>query len=822
MLFTKGKKIKKVKQEKNIKNNKKIAKKKETLFTKFQKKFNSLKVARPRTTPQIIRMFFKGFNEQNSIIQLDENLYSVCFEYQDISFSKANYDEQESIFLKWVEFLHSFNFNDHIQVMCAGRPIKTKDYKKDYIYSTEGLNDCERKVANEFNTLIETCLGNKEEILCETRQVVITTKAESMKEAQDLFFQYQLKTEEKFKELKSKIRRITIQERLESLYNVFHTTLLKDDGIDNIVKYAKDNNLSVYDVIAPKEDVSLKEKNYININNKKFIRVLYVSHLPKSITPRFYNRITTLDNCNIITTLNITPTDPAKAIKKVNKKISGMKTERLEKIKKANKNNYSYEAVKDEKLEDAIIDTQELRDALQKKKQKLFTNNVLISIQADSLEELEKNTKIVCDIGSEQSISIYKLDWQQLEGLQNCLAFGWNSLQIQRSLTSESTATNVPFNTKDLMQPKSIYHGINLVSKNPVFCDRKKLLNGNGCVLATSGAGKSFSVKLMIEQVLLRYPKDEVIVIDVQGEYAPLIKAFEGQTLNISTSSDTYINPFDSSLQYEKDEEALNSKIEFSLAFIESIVGGNGLTGEQKTLVDRCTKNIYEEYQLHNFDVNYEPDFIKFYNQLIKQPEKEAKNLALVIERYVLGGMGIFSRKTNVEIKNRFISFDISELPQSIQTTGYLVILEHIMNRLKRNKTLGKHTWIFIDEFHILLANQYSAEYIARIYKTGRKENAIPTIITQNIADIIKNEQGCKILSNSEFAMLLKQKPLDLPVICKIFDISDEEARYVIDSPAGQGLIVYGEDKVAFRNQVMKDSYIYQMNQTSNLQQKAT
>ena len=275
-------------------------------------------------------------------------------------------------------------------------------------------------------------------------------------------------------------------------------------------------------------------------------------------------------------------------------------------------------------------------------------------------------------------------------------------------------------------------------------------------------------------------------------------------------------------MQYEKDEEALNSKIEFSLAFIESIVSSNGLTGEQKTLVDRCTKNIYEEYQLHNFDVNYEPDFIKFYNQLIKQPEKEAKNLALVIERYVLGGMGIFSRKTNVEIKNRFISFDISELPQSIQTTGYLVILEHIMNRLKRNKTLGKHTWIFIDEFHILLANQYSAEYIARIYKTGRKENAIPTIITQNIADIIKNEQGCKILSNSEFAMLLKQKPLDLPVICKIFDISDEEARYVIDSPAGQGLIVYGEDKVAFRNQVMKDSYIYQMNQTSNLQQKAT
>lgn len=302
------------------------------------------------------------------------------------------------------------------------------------------------------------------------------------------------------------------------------------------------------------------------------------------------------------------------------------------------------------------------------------------------------------------------------------------------------------------------------------------------------------------------------------GEYVPLIKAFQGQTLNISTSSNTFINPFDSSLQYERSEEALNSKIEFALAFIESIVSSNGLTGEQKTLIDRCTKNIYEEYQIHNFDEKYAPDFIKFYEQLQKQPEKEAKNLALVIERYVVGGMDIFSKKTNIQIKNKFISFDISELPRSIQTTGYLVILEHIMNRLKRNKNLGKHTWIFVDEFHILLANQYSADYIARIFKTGRKENAIPTIITQNIADVIKSEQGCKILSNSEFAMLLKQKPLDLPVICRIFDISEEESKYVIDSPAGQGLIVYGEDKVAFRNQISKDSYLYQLNQTSNMQ----
>ena len=501
---------------KKNKNEKKTKTKEDSIFDKLVKKIRANKISKPKTTSQIAQMFFKDYYENNSILKLDENHYSVCFEYKDISFSKANYDEQENIFLKWVEYLHSFNFNDHIQVVCSGTPVKTQDYKKKYVYDTENLSEIESKIATEFNTLIETCLGNKEEILCETRQIVITTKAETLKDAQDIFMQYQLRTEEKFKELKSNIRRVTINERLTSLYNIFHTNLLEDDGITNIVQYAKDNNLSVYDVLASKEDVSLKEKNYINIGNKKFIRVLYVSKLPKSITPRFYNRITTIENANIITTLNITPTDPAKVIRMVNKKISGMKTERLEKIKKANKNNYSYEAVKDEKLEDSIRDAQALRDALQKKKQKLFTNNILICIQANSLDELDKITKTVKSIGNEHLISIYNLDWQQLEGIQNCLPFGWNSLQMQRSLTSESTATNVPFNTKDLMHPNSIFHGINLVSKNPVFCDRKKLLNGNGCVLATSGAGKSFSIKVIIEQVLLRYPEDEICVIDPQ------------------------------------------------------------------------------------------------------------------------------------------------------------------------------------------------------------------------------------------------------------------------------------------------------------------
>ena len=422
-------------------------------------------------------------------------------------------------------------------------------------------------------------------------------------------------------------------------------------------------------------------------------------------------------------------------------------------------------------------------------------------------------------------VEIKPLLWQQLEGLQNILPLGHNTIQFQRTLTSEATAVNVPFNSKDFLHEKSLFYGINLVSKNSIFCDRKKLINGNGCVLATSGAGKSFNVKTIIEQILIRYPEDSVVIIDPQNEYGSLLDVFKGQKIMISTTSNTHINPFDLSLDYGLNETGKNdpvkSKVEYIIAFLESIVGANGLSGGQKTIIDRCTKMLFEGYEQSDFtDDSLLPTLPSFYELLKSQPEEEAKRLALIIERYVKGSLDIFSKDTNVDIKNRLVCFDISELSSSLQATGYLVVLDHIQNRMAVNKKLGKYTWIFIDEVHILLANPYSAQYIAKFYKVGRKFFCMNTIITQNIADMLENEQGRKILSNSEFAIILKQKALDLPHICNIFNISDEEAKYVEgDPPSGQGLLVFGSDKIPFSNRISTDSFIYKINNTDNQSQ---
>lgn len=776
----------------------------------------------PETTQDIVSFLFNEVDEKTGIFKINEEEYSICMEYSDVSFAKANDEEAETIFFKWLEYLHSFREDTHIEVVNAGMPIKTDRYKEKFIFEADLVEDSnQKKIAEELNTLIVNSLGTNENTLQTKRFIVVSLKAKDFLEANASFLNIYLKTEQKFKELKSKVRIVPVKERLEFIYNYLNTNTLEERKIDNILEYAKENSLSLFDALAPRE-ASMRESDFIEIEHKKFLRILYVNKLPKSLTPRFYNKLTTLDNINLTTTLNITPTNSAKMIKQVDKSLSAMETERLEKIKRAGRSNLDYNYVKDKKLETRISNAEQLQYDLQKNNQKIFQNNFMVCITADSFEELEDQTVRVHEIASEMLVEMKALLWQQLEGLQHILPLGHNNIQFQRTLTSEATAVNVPFNSKDFLHDKSIYYGINLVSKNAIFCDRKKLINGNGCVLATSGAGKSFNVKTIIEQILLRYPEDEVCIIDPQNEYGELLNVFKGQKIVISTTSDTHINPFDLDLNYGLSDggknDPIKSKAEYVIAFLESIVGANGLSGGQKTIIDRCTKLIFEDYEKSNYqDKSLLPTLPTFYKILKEQPEKEAKNLALIIERYVSGSLDIFSKSTNVNIQNRLICFDISELSSSLQTTGYLVVLDHIQNRLTANKQIGRYTWIFIDEVHILLANPYSAQYVAKFYKVGRKFLGMNTIITQNIADMLENEQGRKILSNSEFAIILKQKALDLPHICGIFDISEEEAKYVEgDAPSGQGLLVFGSDVIPFSNKIPKDYFIYKVNNTDN------
>lgn len=823
--------FKKKKQQKQnlIKAKNKPSKTQKTKYKKVKQKKDKHvlpKMVIPKTNNEIVGMFFKDVNKTLPIIQIIDDVYSVCLEYEDVSFAQADYEQSENIFLKWVDFLNSFSETVHLQVVNATTSVNTENYKQNYILKTEGYNPTVTKVANEFNNLIEESLGASDQTLITKRYLVYSLKAESYRSAWNVFQTLIAKTESKFKELKSNVSIVSNNDRLRFIYDNLNLQTMEQCGIDDIFKYAEDNDFTLQDAVATQKPnkINLAESDMVEIAQQKYLRCLYVSKLPNSMTPRFYNRLTNLTNINTIISLNIQPTNNAKSIKKIEKRLTGMKTERLDKVKRANKSGYDYSLVQDENLENSIRETYQFKEDLQKNGQKVFETNFLICVIADSFEKLEEDTQKIIDISAEYLIEIRPMKWEQLEGLQHIYPLGHNSIQFQRSLTSEATGINVPFNSKDLLQEQSIFFGKNLVSNTAIFADRKKLLNGNACVLATSGAGKSFCCKDAIMQIFIRYPEDDIIIIDPQREYQPIINSFEGQTIKLSASSDTVINPFDLDLNYGLSEDGkaspITSKVEYIIAFLQSIIGTTEMSGQQQSIITRCVREVYEDYELSGFkDSTKVPNLKLFYDTLAQQPEQEAKELKLILERYVTGSMEIFSGNTNVNIQNRFVCFDISELQESLQTTGYLVVLDHIMNRLSKNKSQGKYTWLFIDEFHILLENTFSSSYIAKLYKIGRKLGAMNTVITQNINDVLNNEYGRKILSNSEFALLLKQKLLDLEQLASIFGISNQESKYVIDSPAGQGLIVYADTVLPFRLKVPTNTEIYKLNETSMIAQ---
>lgn len=785
--------------------------------SKINGKKKQMQICNPLTNQQVISCFFKDI--KNDIFQISDDEYSICFEYEDISFSKASRIDAEIIYKNWLDYLHGFTTNHHIQIVNASSPVLASAYKENYILRNQQDDKRIKQLSDEFNSLISTAIGTNELVLKTRRYITISTKANSFEEVEEIFLDIFMKTNENFENLHSKVRIVPARERLIFLYDFFNLETAEVKGLDDIAEYAKQNDITIYDVIAPKENINMRQSDYFVIGEKKYIRVLYLDpKLPKKITPKFYNTMTTtLSDVNMITAQNIHPTNAAKAIKRVSKKLSGMETERLTKVKALAKQNIQYSFVPDKRLEKGIANANKLLEDMQDNDQRLFKSNMLFCIIADSLAELNRNTEKVKEKAAEMLIHLVPMRWQQLEGVMHTLPFGHNTIQFKRTLTSEATAVHVPFNSKDFSHEHSLFYGINEVSHNAIFMDRKKLMNGNGCVLATSGAGKSFSTKMIIEQILLRYPEDDVIIIDYQKEYSNIMSVFEGQTIEISDTSDTHINPFDLDSNYDLKEvgkgSPIKSKTEYLIALLACLKEAP-LTARDKTVIDRCARLTYDKYIRSNYTSEI-PLFKDFRATLLQQPEREAKDLALILERFITGSLDMFAYETNVDIKHRLACFDISEMPSSMAMAGYLIIMDHIVNRLARNKILNKYTWIFFEEFHILLENIYAAQYVAKIYKVGRKLNAMNTIITQNIPDVLENPYGRKILSNSEFAVILKQKPLDKQQICEIFNITNAEGKYINeDAKAGHGIIVYGNDRIPFKNPVPRDYFLYDLNNT--------
>ena len=744
-----------------------------------------------------------GYNlmYEDGICDLGNGKYSIAIGFDDINYQSANKDEQLDIFQKYCEVLEYYSPDVEVQISINNRFINEEAFKKSMLLKMS--NDGFDNLRKERNTILTKQSVHSTNNVVADKYIVITIAADSYDKASRDFKRIIADTEQNFKNIGCRTEELSGQSRCNVLYDFFHPFDLFRFKYSDLIY----NGLTTKDIIAPE---SLEFfRTYFKFNNM-FGATLYIKDFPSSITDKFIKELTDI-NCQMSINLHLNSVDKSAALDLVDSQLSKMETRVLEIHRKAAK--YNDVPIIPREVQYSIDEAEKLREAINSAGMKMFKSTIIITVIGDTQDNLNDNIERIKGLSRQHGCEVVSAAYLQKEGLNSSLLIGNNQLKhnITRTLTSASAGMFIPFTTQELFQPNGIYYGLNYESHNILSFNRKTLKNPNGVVLGTPGAGKSFTCKREALDVFLS-TNDSIIFLDPEREYSPLTSMLGGQNVFLNLSSDNYINPFDINENYADEDNPVQLKSDFIISMIQLIAGGKqGLSQMALSIIDRCINLTYLPYFKNNCNKKYIPTFPDFWNVLKEQPEQEAKQLSVALERYVSGNLNLFSHKSSVNLNNRVICFDVRDLGKQMKTLGMLICLDFIWNKITENREKGIRTWLYFDEFYLFFNDEYSSQFFFELWKRARKWGAIPTGITQNVEDLLLSDTARRILSNTEFALLLNNATADRQELAHLFSLSQRQLQYITNSLEGQGLIVAGKNIVPFQDKFPTDTSIYKV-----------
>ncbi len=740
---------------------------------------------------------------ENGIFEVAKNRYSKSYRFQDINYTTTKEEEQIDVFERYCKFLNSLDCNFKITInnknknMVDLRKLVLLQYKKDGF-------DHFRKT---YNDIIEDKIREGRQEIEQQRYLTLTIERKNFEEAKAQFATLEATVHKAFIELGADIVPLTGNERLKVLYDYYHLGNEEQFEFD-----LKDSKIVGTDFTNDLCNGMVKYFPEHFEDERKFCKALFIKKYPSSLSDRFLNEITSLP-VHSITSIDVVPIPKDLTTKTLQKKYLGIESDIIKQQRVRNKNNdFATEISYAKRTEKKEIE--EIMDDVRENDQCLFYVAVTIVLMADSKKELDSICETVQTIGKRNSCTIDVHYLKQREALNTALPIGVRQVETMRTMLTQSLAVLMPFNVQELNDVGGNYYGINQVSKNINVGNRKKLINGNGFIFGVPGSGKSFFAKQEMGNVLLN-TDDDIIIVDPMNEYFDIAHTFKGVVVNMSTYTDNYVNPLDMdvwNLDLNDTKGWIRDKGEFMLGLCEQCMGDT-LNSRQKSIIDRCVRKLYID--IAKAKEKYIPIMSDFYQVLLEQPEDEAKDIALSLELFVNGSLNIFNHQTNVDIENRFIVYGIRDLGAELSPITMLVMMENIQNRIIENAKNGKATWLYLDEFHVLLNREYSAKYLQGLWKKVRKQGGLCTGITQNVVDLLQNYVATTMLANSEFVALLKQANTDSSKLAEVIGISEAQLRFVTNTSAGMGLIKCGSVVIPFDNTISKDTEIYKLYNTN-------
>ncbi len=738
---------------------------------------------------------------KDGICRVDDRHYTKSIAFGDINYQLAQNEDKTAAFEYWCDFYNYFDSSISLQITCMSQYANVTEMTEAIDIPDAG--DEFDPVRREYSSILKTQLAKGNNGLIRRKYITFGIEADSVRSAKPKLERIETDIINNLKAMGVSARPLSGYERLKVMYQVLNEET-QAPFIFNFDMLAR-TGLSTKDFIAP-TSFDFRDSRYFRMG-KTIGAVSFLQILAPELSDKMLEDFLDMDN-SLIVNLHVQSIDQAKAIRQIKSKITDLDKMKIEEQKKAVRSGYDMDVLPSD-LVTYGGEAKKLLADLQSRNERLFLVTILILNTEKTKQKLDNIIFQTAGIAQKYNCVLKRLDFQQEQGLMSSLPIGVNQIDIQRGLTTSATAIFVPFTTEELFQGgQALYYGINAISNNMIMADRKRLKNPNGLILGTPGSGKSFSAKREMTNAFL-VTDDDIIICDPEGEYSPLVHMLHGQVIHISPNSRQFINPMDINLNYSEDDSPVSLKADFILSLCELIVGSKtGLEPVEKTIIDRCVRLVYRDYLGHPDPANM-PIMQDLYQCILEQSEKEAKRIATALEIYVKGSLKVFNHRTNVDISNRLVCFDIKELGKQLKKIGMLVVQDQVWNRVTINRAEHRSTRYYMDEFHLLLKDEQTAAYSVEIWKRFRKWGGIPTGITQNVKDLLASREIENIFENSDFIYMLNQAGGDRQILAKQLNISPHQLSFVTNSNEGEGLLFYGNTIIPFKDHFPKDTMLY-------------
>ena len=726
--------------------------------------------------------------------------FSKTIRFSDINYAIASKEDKTSMFLGYSELLNALDTGSTTKITINNKRLDRRNFEQEILIPPQGDHlDGDR---SEYNAMLLDKVTDSSNSMVQERYITISAHKKTPGEARTFFDRVMNDVINRLNHLDSHCEELDAVERLRVLHDFYRVGEESRFHID--LQECMKTGRPFKDTICP-DSMEFRKDHFIM--GDKYGRVMFLKEYASYIKDSMIHELTSLDRTMMLS-IDVIPVPTDEAVREMQNRLLGVETNVTNWQRRQNSNN-NFSAVVPYDLEQQRKETREMLDDLTTRDQRMMFAVVTLVHLADSKEELDSDTEFLHSIARKHLCQLTTLNWQQDAGLVTALPLGLRRIDALRTLTTEALAVLMPFKAQEIRDRGGIYYGQNVISKNLIIADRKQLLNGNGFVLGVSGSGKSFTAKREITALALS-TQDDILIIDPESEYRPLVEGLGGEVVEISATSSNHINAMDMEQGYGEGENPVVLKSEFLLSLCEQSVGAGKLSAKEKSIIDRCTAQCYHDY-VRDGCRGQAPTLQDFHAELLRQPEAEARDVALALELFTEGSLNTFAKPTNVDMSSRIACYDIRKLGKQLLSMGMLVILDSFLNRITRNRRLGRNTWIYIDEIYLLFQHEYSANFLFTLWKRVRKYGACCTGLTQNVDDLLQSHTARTMLANSEFLVMLNQASTDRLELARLLNISDNQLSYITNVDFGRGLIKCGSAIVPFMDNFPRHTQLYKL-----------